>query len=225
MTPGSRGLRAIALLSLIGACGGERRVHPPPEGEWLEWEPSGSAPRKSEDQSENPARDTSDTGEDLDEPKTAKKPARPSIDCSGRDVTRESVCVALSDLGAQKCPAKLPKRAGAKEAGAFEQPSNNVKRDPSLEASDKQCCYAWCGKIPSAKPPVPCKDPEPLFCFEAPTSTQHAAPPPFAECPMGLEKVSKRGRRRAVPRAALSFQATKEERIGAPKACCYQRCK
>lgn len=221
----SRGSAGLLLVAL--ACTSERRVNPPPEGEWLEWEPKEAARREPEpeEQPKPKAKSKDQSVEDLDQAPAKAKPAAPTVKCNGRDLTREALCIALSELGAKDCPDKLPQRPEAKEAGAFEAPPKGARRDPSLEASAKQCCYAWCAKVPSAAPPVPCQNAEPLFCFEAPASISHAAPPPFAECPMGLKKTPAKGRRRATPNAAFSSKRTKTERSGEPRACCYEACK
>ena len=226
-------LKVIGFLAALASCAGDRHVNPPPEGEWLEWEPKPSEKReKSEplpepkpEKKAAPGNKHKDVEEDLDAPPPKGKPSAPAVKCNGRDLTRESLCIALSELGAKECPAKLPNRAEAKVAGALEMPPKGAKHEPSLEASVKQCCYAWCAKIPSAAPPVPCKSPEPLFCFEAPVSTQNAAPPPYSDCPMGLKKTQAKGRRKPTPNAAFSSKLTKEERNGEPRACCYQACK
>ena len=228
----SRGLCAFGLSLLALACGADRHVNPPPEGEWLEWKPKPTERKKSEpvdaplaEKKKTPLAGNGGNTEDLDAAGATTKPSAPAVKCSGPDVTRESLCIALSELGGKSCPAARQNRAGSKDEGAFELPPNRAKRDPSLEASVKQCCYAWCAKIPSASPPVPCEIPEPLFCFEAPQSTRHAAPPPYSECPMGLAKAKSKGRRKATPNAAFSSKLTKAERAGEPKACCYQACK
>lgn len=227
-------LGAALLLGLSLACAGDKRVNPPPEGEWLEWEPKQSKDKQGDPtvheapEKKKPAPPDKGKGgtEDLDAEPAKAKSTTATVKCNARDLTRESSCIALSELGGKTCPDKLPKVPQAKEAGSFEQPPKGAKRDPSLEASVKQCCYAWCGKIPAASPPVPCKTPEPLFCVEAPVAgTQHAAPPPYAECPMGLKKTDAKGRRKATPAAAFSSKLTKEERAGEPKACCYEACK
>ncbi|MCC6902538.1 MAG: hypothetical protein IT377_26440 [Polyangiaceae bacterium] len=229
---------ALTLIASLAACAGERRVHPPPEGEWLEWEPKpeGQTKKKpttpdlpsSEPVSKKPAAKHAkpDDAEDLDASPATSKPAAAATRCNGKNLTREALCVALSELDAKECPAKLPKTAAAKDAGAFELPPNGARRDPSREASSKQCCYAWCAKVPAARPPTACKSPEPLFCFEAPAAgVSSAAPPPYADCPGGLEKTAAKGRRKAVPRATFSAKRTKEERAGEPAACCYDACK
>jgi hypothetical protein len=220
-------------LALAFACT-PSRVHPPPEGEWLEWEPKpedGKKKKKAvlEDESKPPPSKASASHgnqkgdvEDLDQGDA--KSRAPVVKCNGRDLTRESLCVALSDLGTKACPEKLPNRPEAKEAGAFELPPKGSKHDPSLEQSSSQCCYAWCGRVPAAEPPVPCKSAQPLFCFEAPVSTKHASVPPFAECPSGLEKQGAKGKRKATPKASFSAKRTKEERATLPKACCYDSC-
>jgi hypothetical protein len=225
---------ALTLIASLAACAGERRVHPPPEGEWLEWEPKPEGqPKKklppAEPSKPEPASSKSkpkpDT-EDLDAPKASAKPAASGLKCAAKNLTREALCIAMSDLEVKECPAKLPKTGRAKEAGAFELPPNGARRDPSLEESSKQCCYAWCGKIPAARPPTACKSPEPLFCFEAPAAgVSNAGPPPYADCPGGLEKTAPKGRRKAVPNATFSAKRTKEERAGEPRACCYDACK
>lgn len=226
---------SLGVLFVALGCTPERRVNPPPEGEWLEWEPKSSEGEKTKVAEEPAAKPKSektappagksDEVEDLDQAPAKAKSSAPVVKCNGRDLTREVTCIALSELGANTCPEKLPRRPDAAEAGTFEQPPKGAKRDPSLEVSTKQCCYAWCGKVPSAAPPVPCKSPEPLFCFEAPGSSSHAAPPPFAECPMGLRKTAAKGRRKATPNATFSSKRTKTERSGEPRACCYEACK
>lgn len=170
------------------------------------------------------AQKTNDAEEDLDAPARKPKNVAPTVKCKGADLTRESLCVALSDLGGKQCPAKLPNRPENAEAGVFEKPPKGAKREPSLEESGSQCCYAWCGRIPSASPPVPCQNPEPLFCFDAPISTAHAAPPPYGECPMGLKAYKGKGRRKSSPKGAFSSARTKSRRKSAPNACCYQTC-
>lgn len=224
-------LAALAVLS--GACAGERRVHPPPEGEWLEWEPKGTTKRSEATPAPKPeakpaveSKSAKEDVEDLDAPpaKSASS-SEPTVKCNGRDLTRESWCAALSELGTKQCPDKMPPRSDAKEAGNFEEPPKGAKRDPSLEASSKQCCFAWCAKVPAAAPPVPCDSPSPAFCFEAPPSTKQSAPPPYAECPMGLAKTGAKGRRKATPKAVFSSKLTKAERSGEPHTCCYEACK
>lgn len=210
-------------------------MNPPPEGEWLEWEPKEEAEAKPVIEGEAPVSEKKPAAtssapkgdtEDLDAPAPKAKTSSPVVKCKGQDLTRESLCIALSELGGKACPDKLPRRPEAKEAGTFEEPPKGAKRDPSLEQSVKQCCYAWCGKVPAGAPPVPCKSPEPAFCFEEPVAgSAHAAPPPYSQCPMGLKQAGAKGRRKATPKATFSSKRTKEERAGEPKACCYDACK
>lgn len=233
LTWSERVARGTALAFALATACTPSRVHPPPEGEWLEWEPTPDENKKItvEDEPKKPETKTptgggkkADDVEDLDQKDAKAKSLAPVVKCNGRDLTREHLCLALSDLGTKTCPEKLPNRPEAKEAGAFELPPKGAKHDASLEAASKQCCYAWCGRIPAAEPPVPCKASQPLFCFEAPASTKHASVPPFAECPAGLEKQGAKGKRKSTPKASFTAKRTKEERASQPRACCYDSC-
>jgi hypothetical protein len=213
------GLGAVALL---WACGGPTRPYPPPEGEWLTWEPKGKAKEKHQTEDlDSPPMGSSDDSPKKDKP----EPPPPGVSCNGKDNVRDSACVAKNDLGSgDDCPATLPKKA-SNARGTLELAPSGAKRDASLETGD-QCCFAWCVHVnATATASLKCKkneSRETALCFEAPSSgSRSPAAGPYGDCPASLKHTKKNGRRLGYPQATLVRKGGGDS---SRHACCYEAC-